>query len=218
MQVPRVLKFENSGLPIYNYRRISRANRAVTPEPCKCHRAPLGQGAGSRSGAIVAGARREEAPPRQMGTALMRRLPRAAPRHGGLPPGCCPPQGCPGNGALPPPPASLGLWWGAVGATPHRMAWHGVPCVPPRKAWHRGASCATPDSLAGGCPPRWHGRGVPACATSDGLAQGCSNLSDPGQGCRACHPPWLGEAECSYSVCTSCDEDAVHGGRHNGLL
>jgi len=70
-----------------------------------------GQGAGSRSRAIVAGARGEEAPPRQMGTALMRRLPRAAPRCGGLPRdtpgmGLCPhhlpPRGCGGAPQGPP--------------------------------------------------------------------------------------------------------------------
>lgn len=78
MRAPRVVKFGK-------FRAVYLKTQADSPSEWRCEERTLEMSAGRRrraqaAGAIVAGARGEQAPPGQMGSALMRRPPRAAPR------------------------------------------------------------------------------------------------------------------------------------------
>lgn len=121
MRAPRVVKFGK-------FRAVYLKTQADSPSEWRCEERTLEMSAGRRrraqaAGAIVAGARGEQAPPGQMGSALMRRPP-------GQPPGT------PGQGALPPPPASRGgaAGQGAACATPRAPSplahpWITTPCA-----------------------------------------------------------------------------------------
>lgn len=183
---------ENSGQPIYNPRRISRANCAVMTEPCKCQRAGSGRAQAAEAEPLLLGpAGRRCRQGRWDGANAVppQGSPPASPWGRGLCRHHLPPWGCGGHPALHgvargdvchPEKHSIG-----VSHVPRQTAWQEVS---PQMVWAEGFLHVPPQVVRQESAPASRTRGrVPRV------------------------PPWLGEAEGSYSVCVSCDEDAVHG-------
>lgn len=185
---------ENSGQPIYNPRRISRANCAVMTEPCKCQRAGSGRAQAAEAEPLLLGpAGRRCRQGRWDGANAVppQGSPPASPRGRGLCRHHLPPWGCGGH------PALHGVARGDV-CHPEKHS-IGVLHVPRQTAWQEVS------------PPDGVGRGVPACATSGGQAGECSSLQDPGQGATsATLLGWVRLRAATPFACP-CDEDAAHG-------